>query len=199
MRRRTVARAARRTARDNARAQSQVLRSIIPLALLLFVGTLILYSPARGHDFINYDDTEYVLNNPLVTAGLTWETIRWSFISRDAINWHPVTWLSHALDCELFGQDAGYHHLVNVVIHALNAIMLFLLLQKVTRAVLPSFFVAALFAWHPFNVESVAWVAERKNVLCAFFFLLTLAAYGWHVRRPRVCRFWLSPHSSLCH
>lgn len=189
MRQRAVLREPKRKAKEKTRAQSSVARSIISFALLLFVGTLILYSPVRGHDFINYDDTEYVLNNPHVTAGLTWETIRWSFTSRDAVNWHPVTWLSHALDCELFGQDAGDHHLVNVVIHAMNAVLLFLFLQKATRAVMPSFMVAALFAWHPFNVESVAWVAERKNVLCAFFFFLTLAAYGWYVRRPRIKPF----------
>src|SRR5579864_9059315 len=131
MRQRTPGRGeAKRTTKQKARDQSRVARSIISFALLLFVGTLILYSPVRGHDFINYDDTEYVLNNPHVTAGLTWDTIRWSFTSRDAVNWHPVTWLSHALDCELFGQDAGNHHLVNVVIHALNEILLFLLLQQ---------------------------------------------------------------------
>jgi len=166
-------------------AQSHAIRSVVAFALLLFIGTLLLYRPVRGHDFINYDDPEYVFNNPHVTAGLTGETIRWSLTSRDAVNWHPLTWLSHALDWELFGQDAGYHHLVNVVIHALNAILLFLWLQQATGADARSFMVASLFAWHPFNVESVAWVAERKSVLCAFFLLLSLLAYGWHVHRPR--------------
>lgn len=161
----------------------------VALALVLVAGTLLLYSPAHGHDFINYDDHEYVLDNSHVTAGLTWQTIKWSLTSREQSNWHPLTWWSHALDYELFGGDAGDHHLTSVLIHALNALLLFLLLLRIDGAVIPSLLVAALFAWHPFNVQSVAWVAERKNLLSAFFFLLTLAAYGWYARRPRLKSF----------
>lgn len=161
----------------------------IALALLLATVTLALYSPVRGHDFVNYDDDEYVLNNEHVTAGLNWQTVQWSFTSTEQANWHPVTWLSHALDCQLFGLDPGSHHLTSVVIHILNVLLLFFLLQRVTGAVGASFVVAALFAWHPFNVESVAWIAERKNLLCTLFFLSTVAVYGWYSRQPGIQRY----------
>ena len=161
----------------------------IALALLLIVGTLILYSPVRGHDFINYDDDRYVVNNSHVKAGLTWETVRWAFTSREYDNWHPITWLSHAADCQFFGLDPRLHHLTNALIHSLNALLLFALLYAATRLPAPSFVVAALFAWHPINVESVAWIAERKNLLCTFFSFLTLGAYGWYARKPEAKRF----------
>jgi hypothetical protein len=154
------------------------------LGLLLSIVTLVVYSPVRGHDFINYDDTGYVVDNAHVKSGLNWEMLRWSVTSRDEANWHPLTWWSHAADCEFFGLDAGSHHFVNALIHAANVFLLFLLLYWATQALVPSFLVAGMFAWHPFNVESVAWVAERKNVLCALFFFLTLAAYGWYARKP---------------
>lgn len=171
----------------NASTASKTRKFFVPVALslLLVVVTLVLYSPVRGHDFINYDDGDYVVNNSHIKMGLSWETLRWSLTSREAANWFPVTWWSHALDYELFGLDAGSHHFTNVIIHVLNAMLVFLLLNAATKATTRSFMVAALFAWHPFNVESVAWVAERKNVLCALFFFLTLAAYGWYARKPR--------------
>ena len=157
---------------------------------LLLVGfTLILYSPVRRHTFLTYDDYSYVVNNPHVSKGLTWQTVRWSLTSSEEANWHPVTWLSHALDCQLFGLNAGEHHIINVVLHAFNALLLFFLLQTATGAVGRSLVVAALFAWHPFNVQSVAWVAERKNVLSTLFFLLALGAYGWYAQNPKLKRF----------
>jgi protein O-mannosyl-transferase len=162
--------------------------SLVVFGFLLFAGTLILYSPVREHDFINFDDAEYVVNNSHVKSGLTWDTLRWSVTSREQANWHPVTWWSHAADYELFGPDAGSQHIVNVIIHAANALLLFLLLNSATGASGASFVVAAMFAWHPFNVESVAWIAERKNVLCTFFFLSTLAVYGWFVHKPSAKR-----------
>jgi len=162
---------------------------LVPIfAVLLAVGTLALYSPVRGHDFIDYDDQDYVVKNPHVTSGLTWETIRWSITSTEAANWHPITWLSHALDCQLFELDAGDHHLMSAVIHTLAALLLFLLLQRITGASGRSFFVAALFAWHPFNVGSVAWIAERKNLVSTLFFFLTLGLYGWYALQPRMSR-----------
>lgn len=164
-------------------AKRRVSTISLTLAALLVVGTLVLYSPVREHDFINYDDPEYVLNNPHVTAGFSWQTVTWSLASREQSNWHPVTWWSHALDYELFGSDAGDHHLVSVVIHSLNALLIFLLLHRLGGGAWESFFVAALFAWHPFNVESIAWVAERKNVLSTLFFLLTLAAYARYTHK----------------
>jgi protein O-mannosyl-transferase len=158
---------------------------LVGISLLLVIGTLAVYSPVRNHNFINYDDDLYVTKNTNVEAGLSWRSVRWAMTSTEDANWHPVTWLSHALDCQLFGMDAGDHHLISVFIHALNALLLFLLLRRATGAAGASFIVAALFAWHPFNVESVAWIAERKNVLSTFFFLLALAAYGWYALKPR--------------
>jgi tetratricopeptide (TPR) repeat protein len=158
-------------------------------ALLLVGFTFILYSPVRRDTFLTYDDYGYVVNNPHVSKGLSWQTLRWSLTSSEQTNWHPVTWLSHALDCQLFGLNASGHHLVNVVLHTLNVLLLFFLLQRATGAVGRSFVVAALFAWHPFNVQSVAWIAERKNVLSTLFFLLALGAYGWYARNPRFKRF----------
>jgi len=174
------------TKRNPVRTVSRRLKSLptIALGLLLVVGTLILYSPVRGHDFINYDDDRYVVNNAHVKLGLTWETVNWSITSREYDNWHPLTWLSHAADCEFFGLDSGSHHLINALIHSLNALLLFVVLKAATRLPAPSFVASALFAWHPFNVESVAWIAERKNLLCTFFVLLSFAVYGWYAKKP---------------
>jgi tetratricopeptide (TPR) repeat protein len=155
----------------------------------LAVATFALYSPAIWHPFIfNYDDDVYVTNNSHVQAGLVWLTVSWAMTSTDT-NWHPLTWLSHALDCELYGLNPHGHHLTNVLFHALNVVLLFLLLVRVTGATGRSMLVAALFAVHPFNVESVAWIAERKNVLSTFFFLLTLGAYGWYALKPEIKRY----------
>ncbi len=154
------------------------------LSLLLVVFTLALYNQVSHFPFINYDDDRYVYENPHVQAGLTWSTITWAVKSTEEANWHPLTWMSHALDCELFGLNAGGHHFSSVLLHAVNVVLLFLLLWRATRRLIPSFFVAALFALHPINVESVVWIAERKNVLSTMFFLLTLAAYGWYALRP---------------
>jgi tetratricopeptide (TPR) repeat protein len=143
-----------------------------------------------GYPFIeHYDDEQYVTANPHVQAGLTWQTITWAMKSTEYSNWHPLTWLSHALDCELYGLNAPGHHFTSVLIHALSVMLLFLLLKRATGATERSLLVAALFAVHPFNVESVAWIAERKNVLSMLFFLLTLGAYGWYALRPDVKRY----------
>jgi len=141
------------------------------------------------HDFIRLDDEGYVTRNSYVNAGLSWRTIRWALTSTEQANWHPLTWLSHALDCQIFGLHAGGHHMTSVLIHIVNVILLFLLLRHVTGAVGRSFMVAALFAWHPFNVESVAWVAERKNVLSTLFFLLALWSYCEYARGPHWKRY----------
>ena len=151
------------------------------VCLLLALITLLVYLPVRHHEFLNYDDGGYVTENPMVQSGLTWAGVKWAFTTGELSNWHPLAWLSHMLDCQLFGLDAGSHHLVNVVYHAVNAVLLFLLLLRLTGAFWQSAFVAALFAWHPLRVESVAWVAERKDVLSAFFGLLALTAYVCHV------------------
>ena len=146
------------------------------IALLLVLGTLAVYLPVVHHGFTLYDDSDYVTENPVVEDGLTWAGVKWAF-GWHACNWHPLTWLSHMADCQLFGLDAGMHHSVNVLFHAANSILLLLLLVRWTNALWPSAFAAALFAWHPLHVESVAWASERKDVLSTFFALLTLLAY----------------------
>ncbi len=157
--------------------------------LLLGTATLALYSPVVTHPFINYDDRDYVTENHHVQAGLSAETIAWALTSTDQANWHPLTWLSHALDCELYGLNPAGHHLTSVLIHTANVLLLFLLLHCATGATGASAMVAALFALHPFNVESVAWVAERKNLLSTFFFLFALGAYGRYARHPSLGRY----------
>jgi protein O-mannosyl-transferase len=163
-------------------------RREVVLCLFLAAVTLILYNPVNRHDFINFDDDHYITQNPHI-RGLTIENIRWAFTSTAEANWHPLTWISHEIDYQLFHLHAGGHHFISLLFHAANAILLFLLLSRGTGRVWPSLMVAALFAVHPLNVESVAWAAERKNVLCTFFFLLNLWAYGWYVRRPNVGRY----------
>jgi protein O-mannosyl-transferase len=148
------------------------------LCLLLAVVTFAVYLPALRNDFVNYDDSDYVTANPHVQSGLKWENIQWAFTTGHASNWHPITWLSHMLDCQLFGQQAAMHHVVSVLFHIVNAVLLFLLLYTMTGAIWRSVIVAGLFALHPLHVESVAWASERKDVLSAFFFLLTLMAYA---------------------
>ncbi|MBZ5664111.1 MAG: tetratricopeptide repeat protein [Acidobacteriia bacterium] len=164
-------------------------RRKLVLGLLLVVATLALYNPVSRNGFVNFDDDRYVTDNPQVQAGLRWSTISWAFTSLDQANWHPLTWLSHALDCQLFGLNPVGHHYTNVLFHATNALLLFLILQWFSGYTTRSLMVAALFALHPLNVESVAWVVERKNVLSMFFFLLAVAAYGWYVRKPGIARY----------
>ena len=159
------------------------------LGLVLVVATLVLYYPAIHHPFVNYDDDGYVTENHHVQSGLTWDTVAWAFTSYDQANWHPVTWLSHALDWQLFQLDPAGHHGTNVLLHALNVAVLFWILLQATGSAGRSFMVAALFALHPINVESVVWVAERKNLLSMLFFLLALGAYRWYAREPRPGRY----------
>jgi len=159
------------------------------LSLLLAVTTIALYSPIARAPFLNYDDAIHVTDNPHVRAGLTWNTAKWAFRTSETSDWHPITWLSHALDCQLFGVDPSGPHTVNFLLHAVNAVLLFLILETATGFLWRSFAVAALFALHPINVESVAWISERKDVLSMLFFLLALAAYGWYVKRPGMGRY----------
>lgn len=145
-----------------------------------------------GHDFINYDDDQYVTENPHVLNGLNGSDVIWAFTTGHTGYSHPITWLTHQLDAQLFGTWAGGHHLTSLILHALNAILLFLLLARMTRDLWPSAFVAGLFAIHPLHVESVAWVAERKDVLSGLFFLLTLHAYVSYAAKPRAGRYVLA-------
>jgi len=147
------------------------------ICLLLGFVTLAVYWPVLHCDFTNYDDDLYVTKNRQVQSGLTWAGLRWAFTTRKCTNWHPLTWISHMADCELYGLDPAGHHATNLLFHIANAVLLFLVLQRMTGAQWRSAFVAALFAWHPLHVESVAWVSERKDVLSTFFWALTLWAY----------------------
>lgn len=153
------------------------------------VATLGIYNSVARHPFVNYDDDRYVTDNPQVRAGLTWDTVKWAFTTDAEANWHPLTWISHALDCQLFRLNPAGHHYVNLLIHAANVVLLFLLLWRATGHVGRSAMVAALFALHPINVESVAWVAERKNVLSMLFFLLGLDAYRRYAEKPGTARY----------
>ncbi len=159
-------------------APSRTLDLGLGLGLLLL--TLAVYARAVGAGFINYDDGEYVTRNPHLVGGVTLDFLRWAFTSAHSNNWHPLTWLSHAVDLQLFGKEPAGHHAVNVVLHGVNTVALFAFLRLATGARWRSALVAALFALHPLHVQSVAWVAERKDVLSTFFWLLTLLAYlGW--------------------
>ena len=149
---------------------------------------MLLYNPVNRHPFINYDDDRYIVQNTHI-RGLSWDAIRWAFTTTAEANWHPLTWISHALDYQLFHLNAAGHHLDSLMLHAVNVVLLFLLLESATKRVGRSLLVAALFAVQPLNVESVAWVAERKNLLCTFFFFLALGAYGWYVQKPNWRRY----------
>jgi protein O-mannosyl-transferase len=156
---------------------------------LLVVITAAVYIPVMHHPFVSYDDDRYVLDNPNVLGGLHWTSISWAFTTSEQANWHPLTWLSHALDCQLFHLNPAGHHFTSLLLHSLNVLLLFLIFRWLTGFTGRSFMVAALFAVHPLNVESVAWVAERKSVLSMLFFLLAVAAYGWYVKKPSMGRY----------
>ncbi|MEW6668808.1 MAG: tetratricopeptide repeat protein [Thermodesulfobacteriota bacterium] len=155
------------------------------LGLALVVSTLAVYWQVQDHDFLIWDDYEYVVDNPHVRTGLSVGNALWAFTASHAANWHPLTWLSHMLDCELYGLNPAGHHLNNMLFHLINTVLLFLLFQRTTRAPWRSAFVASVFALHPLHVESVAWVSERKDVLSTFFWMLTCLAYVRYARRPR--------------
>jgi Flp pilus assembly protein TadD len=152
------------------------------IALLLGLVTLALYWPATRHEFVNYDDQIYVTENVHTQAGLSWGNLKWAFTSPVNANWHPLTMLSHMLDCQIYGLNPWGHHLTGLLLHAVNTILVFLLLRRLTGAAWRSAAVAALFGWHPMHVESVAWVAERKDVLSTFFGLLSLLFYAQFAR-----------------
>jgi tetratricopeptide (TPR) repeat protein len=161
------------------------MRNIVLICMALIVIILAVYMQVGNHEFLDFDDEDYVTNNLHVTSGLTGKNIIWAFTAVDASNWHPITWISHMADVQLYGMNPRYHHLTNVVIHTLSTLLLFLLLFRLTGAIWPTSFVAALFALHPLHVESVAWVAERKDVLSALFWFLTLLFYSEYVAKRK--------------
>ena len=160
--------------------------------LLLVLTTVTVFWQVRNHEFINLDDSKYVTENRHVQNGLTLDSMIWAFTTTQVANWHPLTWLSHMLDCQLYGLHPKGHHLTNVFLHLLNTLLLFFILQRMTGALWRSGLVAAFFALHPLHVESVAWVAERKDVLSTLFWLLTMWGYIWYVERPRLTRYLLT-------
>ena len=159
------------------------------LCICLVALTWAVFGQTIRHDFINYDDPRYVYENTTITRGLNLDGVWWAFTHIHSMNWHPLTTMSHMLDCQLYGLKAGWHHSTNVLLHSLAAVLLFLALQCMTRAPWRSAFVAAVFAVHPLRVESVAWIAERKDVLSAVFFMLTLLAYFHYTRTPSIGRY----------
>jgi tetratricopeptide (TPR) repeat protein len=154
------------------------------LAALLAMATLAVYYPAIHNGFVDFDDGVYITHNEHVQAGLSWRNVGWAFRSIEAANWHPLTWISHMTDCQLFGLNPTGHHAVNVMLHAINAVLVFLLLNRGSGFPWRSLWVAALFALHPLNVETVAWVSERKSLLSMLFSLLAVACYGWYACTP---------------
>ena len=176
---------------DGVSQNSGALLSPTVLCLILFAGTLLLYFSTVNSAFINYDDPAYVTKNAHVLQGLSWGNITWAFTATVEANWHPLTWISHMADVQLFGTNPRGHHAVSILLHALNVLLLFFTLRKATGNVLRSALVACLFAIHPLNVECVAWVAERKSLLSMFFLLLSLAAYGWYVSNRTLSRYLL--------
>lgn len=166
-------------------------KQALGLSLILLVATVAVYLPVIHHPFANIDDQGYVYENLHVQSGLTWSTFTWAMRTFEASNWHPLTWMSHAWDCQMFGLDPAGHHAMNLVWHAIDVVVLFWVLLLATGFVGRSFMVAALFALHPINVEAVAWMAERKTMLSTFFFLLALGAYRWYARRPGNARYFV--------
>ena len=162
---------------------------IIGVCLFLAVLTWAVFGRTLWHDFINYDDPRYVYENTKIISGLSFSGIAWAFSHIHSMNWHPLTTISHMLDCQLYGLNTGWHHFTNVLLHTLAAILLFLALQQMTGALWRSAFVAAVFAIHPLRVESVAWIAERKDVLSGVCFMLTLLAYVYYTRAPSLRRY----------
>ena len=177
--------------RPDASRRSPGWRIIVSVYLFLVAITLAVFGQTIRYDFVNFDDDLYVYNSPAIKAGLTLKGITFAFISQHARNWHPLTTVSHMLDCQLYGLNAGWHHATNVFLHIIAVLLLFQVLRKMTDAPWKSAVVAALFAVHPLHVESVAWVSERKDVLSAVFFFLTLGAYVHYAQSRSIMRYLL--------
>ena len=168
------------------------------VALVLALLTLLVYTPVLRHNFLVLDDPDYVTNNSMVRDGISWAGITWAFTSFKASNWHPLTWLSLMFDAQIFGLDPSAFHIVNLLLHATNSLLVFFLFFQITRALWPAAVIAALFAWHPLHVESVAWIAERKDVLSACFGLLSLLAYArWIGKKKSALAATRFPYAAL--
>lgn len=161
----------------------------ILICLFLSITTFSVYWQIHQYDFVSFDDNEYVYDNPHVKSGITLKNIIWAFTAFHSNNWHPLTWMSHMLDCQLFGLNAGCHHFINLLFHVANTLLLFLIFKQMTGSLWKSSFIAAIFALHPLHVESVAWIAERKDVLSAFFWMLTMWSYIRYTMRPTIYKY----------
>jgi tetratricopeptide (TPR) repeat protein len=159
------------------------------VAVMLAVIVMTVYWQLKSHEFVTFDDNIYIYENKMVLSGLNWNSIVWAFTTGTQANWHPLTWLSIMLDYELFGVNAGWHHLMSAIIHAINTIMLFVVFKRMTKSFWASAFVAAFFGLHPLHVESVAWASERKDLLSMFFWMLTLLLYTRYVAKPELKRY----------
>lgn len=164
-------------------------RADFVVCVLLVAAVAAVYGQTLGHEFVAFDDADHNANNPYLADGLTWKGIQWAFTSLNLHTWHPLTWASHMLDCELFGNEPWGHHLTNLALHALNSVLLFVVFRRLTGRRWPSAFTAAIFALHPLHAETVAWVSERLDLLCALFWILGLWAYGSYARRPSLGRY----------
>ena len=159
------------------------------IASALTVAAVAAYWQVRNFRFVNFDDAEYVVENSHVNTGLTWQNVVWAFTKYHSCNWHPLTWISHMLDCQIFGMDARWHHGVNLALHVASTLLLFFILKQATGGIWRSVFVAGAFALHPLHVESVAWISERKDVLSTLFWMLTMWAYLQYARKPSLWRY----------
>jgi len=178
--------------KDSMEDHSGLDRKASMLVAFVFLSTALLYARTLGHGFVNLDDDAYVYENVALAGGLSWDSLRWSFTAFHSANWHPLTWISHAIDISLFGFNPAGHHLVNVLLHSLNAVLVFLLVRAMTHQIWGAWAIALLFAWHPLHVESVAWIAERKDLLSVFFALLCLLAWARYARTRHVAFYILS-------
>jgi tetratricopeptide (TPR) repeat protein len=175
------------TPMNNKTGEKSSIWKIVGICIFIALAVWMVFGQALGYGFVNYDDDKYVYENPMVQKGMTWAGFAWAFTYGQIGHWHPLTWLSHMLDCQLYGLNAYGHHMTNLLFHTATAILLFLVLRQMTGALWRSAFVAMVFAVHPLRVESVVWVSERKDVLSGFFFTLTLGAYVRYVRNPPSC------------
>jgi protein O-mannosyl-transferase len=173
------------------RAANHPARIDVAVCLFLIAATLIVYVQVLDHSFLRFDDKAYVTQNPYVRNGWSLAGLKWALTTRHHSHWHPLTWLSHMTDSQLFGLHPGWHHLSNLFLHMANTLLLFFILKKMTAEALKSAFVAALFALHPLHVETVAWVADRKDLLCGFFWFMTLLGYFYYTKRPSAGRYLL--------
>ena len=178
-----------RTSQSTALHKRNMRWVIACMCVCLFVVTWVVFSQTLRYDFVNYDDPSYVYQNSRITSGINLANVTWAFTHIHSENWHPLTTITHMLDCQLHGLNAGWHHFTNVLLHSIAVVLLFIALQQMTDALWRSAFVSAVFAAHPLHVESVAWIAERKDVLSAVFFMLTLLAYSYYTRAPSISRY----------